>query len=129
MVEEDYVTRMIRDMVRAVVRAILGKSELNYEFPKENERTNDDMVFNKMIQMADAGDINGAENMLLTEFEFKEPKQLEIALAFYSHLNEYEEDFLEANDYSRREIGEGIDAVAKKYGYSGIMNLMVDLQG
>jgi hypothetical protein len=129
MVEEDYVTRMIRDMVRAVVRAILGKSELNYEFPKENERTNDDMVFNKMIQMADAGDINGAENMLLTEFEFKEPKQLEIALAFYSHLNEFEEDFLEANDYSRREIGEGIDAVAKKYGYSGIMNLMVDLQG
>lgn len=128
MVEEDYVMRMIRDMIRALVKSILGKTELDYEFPKENERTNDDMIFNKMTQMADAGDINGAENMLLTEFEFKEPKQLEIALAFYSHLNEYEEDFLEANDYSRREIGEGIDAVAKKYGYSGIMNLMVDLQ-
>jgi hypothetical protein len=129
MLEEDYVTRMIKDMVRAVVKTILGKTELNYELPKENECTSDDVVYKKLVLMADAGDINGAENLLLTEFEFEDLMQLEIALVFYSHINEYEEDFLEANNYSRREIGEGIDLIAKKYGYSGIMNVMIDLQG
>lgn len=129
MIEEDYIMRMIKDMIRALVKAILGKTELDYEFPKENECTKDDVLYNKVTQMADEGDINGAENLLLTEFEFQEPIQLEIALAFYSHVNEYSNDFLETNNYSRREIGEGIDLIAKKYGYSGIMNAIIGLQG
>jgi hypothetical protein len=128
MLEEDYVTRMIKDMVKAIVRAILGKSELNYELPDEKERTDDDRVFNQMIQMAEEGNINDAENLLLTEFDFKDSAQLEIAMTFYLHLNKFEDDFLEKNNYSRQEISDGIEAVAKHYGYSGIMSVMNQLK-
>jgi hypothetical protein len=124
MIEDDYVIRMIKDMVKAIVKAILGKSELNYELPKENERTDEDLVYDKMIQLADEGNINEAENLLLTEFKFKVPEQLEIAMAFYLHINKYEDDFLETSNYSRSEISEGIESVAKNYGYSGIMSVM-----
>ncbi len=128
MLEEDYVTRMIKDMVRAIVKAILGKSELNYELPEENERTDDDMIYSKIIQMADEGEINEAENLLLTEFELIDPMQLEISMAFYLHLNKYEDDFLETNNYSRQEISEGIENIAEKYGYAGIMSVMNHLK-
>ncbi|OYP47240.1 hypothetical protein C8E03_105200 [Lachnotalea glycerini] len=128
MLEDDYITRMIKDMVKAIVKAILGKSELNYELPKENERTDNDMLFDKLTKLADEGKINEAENLLFTKLEFKEPKELEIAMAFYLHINEYEEDFLESANYSRNEISEGIEAIAKKYGYSGIMNVFNNLQ-
>lgn len=125
MLEEDYVMRMIKDMVRAIIKTILGKTELDYELPKENKYTKDDMVFIKMLELADDGQINEAENLLLTEFEFEQPKQLEIALTFYSHINEYNDDFLEANNYSRQEISEGIEGIAAKYGYAGLMNVIM----
>ncbi|MFA9377918.1 MAG: DUF6483 family protein [Lachnotalea sp.] len=129
MLEEDYVTRMIKDMVKAMVKAVLGKSELNYELPNDNERTDDDVIYSKVIEMADAGNINEAENLLLTEFDFINLDQFEIAMAFYLHMNQYQDDFLDSNNYSRVEISEGIEAIAKKYGYSGIMSVINQIQG
>lgn len=128
MLEEDYVERMIKDMVKAIMKAIRGKTELNYELPVENERTDDDVIYSKITRLADEGKINEAENLLLTEFVFQDTSQLEIAMAFYLHINEYEDDFLDANHYARSEIIEGIEAIAKKYGYTGIMNVFHTLE-
>lgn len=128
MLEEDYVTKMIKDMIRAIIKTILGKTQLDYELPKENEYTREDMIFKNVLDMADDGKINEAENLLLTEFEFEDSIQLEIALTFYSHINEFDDDFLDANNYSRQEISEGIEGIASKYGYSGLMSVISGIQ-
>jgi hypothetical protein len=125
MLKEDYVTRMIKDMIKAIIMTILGKRELDYELPSENEKyTSNDFILKQILDLADDGKINEAENVLLTEFAFDDPIQLEIALTFYSHINEYEEDFLENHNYSRQEVSEGIEAVAQRYGYTGLMSIM-----
>lgn len=41
---------------------------------------------------------------------------LELALAFYSRLNQFDDAYLEAHNYSRQEIEEGLHAVTKLFG-------------
>ena len=64
--EQDYVMRMIKDMVRALALLIFGKRDIRYEIPKENARTEEDDLYIRILQMADRGEINEAENILLT---------------------------------------------------------------
>ena len=65
--EQDYVMRMIKDMVRALALLIFGKRDIRYEIPEENARTEEDDLYTRILQMADRGEINEAENILLTE--------------------------------------------------------------
>ena len=41
---------------------------------------------------------------------------LELALAFYSRLNQFDDAYLEAHNYSRQEIEEGLHAATKLFG-------------
>ena len=62
------------------------------------------------------GEINAAENLLFEELDFSDPGTLPIALAFYEHLNRFTDQELEARDYSREEIFEGVKDCAEQYG-------------
>ena len=62
------------------------------------------------------GEINAAENLLFEELDFSDPGTLHIALAFYEHLNRFTDQELEARDYSREEIFEGVKDCAEQYG-------------
>ena len=66
-VKDDYVMRMIKDMARVLARLILGKDDINYVLPEDEEFTVIDNLYKKLITMADAGQINEAENILLNE--------------------------------------------------------------
>lgn len=41
------------------------------------------------------------------------------ALAFYMYLNEFDDDFLYTNNYSREEIVDGINAISAEFGITG----------
>ena len=58
--EQDYVMRMIKDMVRALALLIFGKRDIRYEIPEENARTEEDDLYTRILQMADRGEINEA---------------------------------------------------------------------
>ena len=62
------------------------------------------------------GELNAAENLLFEELDFSDPGTLPIALAFYEHLNRFTDQELEARDYSREEIFEGVKDCAEQYG-------------
>ena len=51
--------------------------------------------------------------------------RLEIALLFYSYLNDKTDDFLEANDFSREEIKSGLENVADSFGLSSIAKMFL----
>ena len=69
--------------------------------------------------MADEGDINGAENELYEELDTEDKSYLEMALAFYMHLNQFDDGTLFEAGYSREEIVEGINTAAAQFGISG----------
>lgn len=119
-VQDDYVMRTITDLVKAIAGLALGKRELDYELPgaPENDRAAD-AVYRRLIAMADEGDINGAENELYEELDTEDKSYLEMALAFYMHLNQFDDGTLFEAGYSREEIVEGINTAAAQFGISG----------
>ena len=66
--------------------------------------------------MADRGEINEAENILLGDFPENTPGYGIMVADFYQHLDEFEDDFLEEHDYSREEVLEGLESLAEEYG-------------
>ena len=41
---------------------------------------------------------------------------LKIALDFYNKVNDFDDEYLEKNNYTREEIGEGLKAISKRFG-------------
>lgn len=114
--EQDYVMRMIKDLARALALLIFGKKDIRYEIPEEKERTEEDNLYARLLQMADRGEINEAENILLTKFPKESSHYVIMAADFYQHIAEYSDEFLEEHNYSRDEILEGMESIAQEYG-------------
>lgn len=114
--EQDYVMRMIKDMVRALALVLFGKKDIRYEIPEENDRTDADNLYMKILHMADQGEINEAENILLTEIPEDTPDYHVMKTDFYQNISEYSDDFLAEHNYTREEILEGLESIAQDYG-------------
>lgn len=119
-VKRDYLMRMIEDEARLLGKIILGKELPKYELPKEEHYTATDSIYVRLLSMADRGDINKAENQLLEYIDGREVEMLEMALSFYQHVADMEDDFLDEHDYSREEVRDGINELAKACNVSGL---------
>ena len=100
--EQDYIMRMIKDMTRMIAKLLLGKDAPQYMLPDaqpDDKGLDGDSgsFYRRLIQMADAGEINEAEN-LLTDYLDQgsgSKEELEVALGFYVYINEMSNDFLD----------------------------------
>ena len=117
--EKDYYMRIVHEMVRMLIRLVFGK---------DIDRNEEEAVplevmerYRKLTAMADDGDINEAENLLLGSRAY-----FELALMFYEKLNGKTDEFLEEHDYSREEVLDGIKYVVDYYGYGSLMDAFVD---
>lgn len=106
-------------MVRALLKMLFN---IDAEAPTADilENTEKKCVLNKLLDMADSGNINDAENSLYDIIRTDDLNTLKIALLFYSHLNDKSDDFLDENNFSREEVRQGIKSLISKYGLSGI---------
>lgn len=121
-VSEDYLLRSIQDISRLISTLLLGKDRVDFEELEEAEEESKEL-YEKMISMAEAGDINGAENLLSQEMKEADKTYLELALSFYLYLNDFDDDFLDDHDYSREEILDGIRMLGEDWGITGIGEL------
>ena len=119
--EKDYILRMIKDLTKSIAHLILGKSEIEYELPKESEYSRVDTLYVKLIELVNMGQINEAEDLLFDEINPSDMRQFEMAMSFYLYLNDFGDDYLEKNNYSRDEITEGIRSICKEYGVSSMV--------
>ncbi len=118
MITEDYILRMIQDMVRMLLRLTGQKTESPYS-PEQLFRLNTEEIppFPKRIQkLLEQEQFNEAENLLFEEIDFSDPRQLSTVLAFYQYLNGFSDDRLEAAGFPREEIQEGLRDCAVKFG-------------
>lgn len=117
MVSEDYATRAIRDMVRMLAKMVLNEEVVCYELSEPGEDSPEDALYRRLLVLADAGEINEAENLFSEELDTENLEHFRLAMAFYLHLNEMEEDFLDEHDYSKEEIADGVRNVGEDFGY------------
>ncbi len=118
--EQDYIMRMIKDMVRFIMQLITGKPQFQYEITSREHPTPCDDTYSRIIAMADSGRINQAENLLYQNLDSDNEDYLLMGLSFYSHINEYTDEFLENSGYSRGEIQLGIENFVAEYGVEGL---------
>ncbi|NLY67115.1 MAG: hypothetical protein GX069_06095 [Tissierellia bacterium] len=118
MYEQDYIIRLVRNMVKIIAKAFLGKEGAKYEITDEQNLTQTDLLHRRLLHLLKEGKINEAENMLFEEVDTNDIKYLELALDFYNRLNEMDDEFLENNNFSRKEVEEGLKDLLKEFGIS-----------
>lgn len=120
MFEQDYIMRLINEIVRVVLKLLfhIDTASPTDELLKESEEKE---TLDNLYDLVDAGKINEAENMIYNLAEAGEMTKLEIALLFYAYLNDKDDDFLEANDFSREEVKNGLTDIVSRYGLNGIV--------
>ncbi len=114
--EKDYIMRLIHGIAMVLARILLGKQmEEEGEIADAldvRERAENDLL----LRMIDEGRVNEAEERLFNLLEnasWEDRRKAALALSFYDHLNEKEDEFLEKADFSREEIVEGLEDAMK----------------
>jgi hypothetical protein len=122
--EEDYVMRLIKEMVRAVLKLLFN---IDTDSPTSEllEDSEEKTVLNTLLAMVDDGKVNEAENEIDEMTENRDQNNLKVALLFYSYLNGKSDEFLEENNFSRDEIKEGLETIVSRYGLDSIASMFL----
>lgn len=125
MFEQDYIMRVIKEMIRAILKLLfsLDTDSPTMELLSEEEQVE---TTEKLLEMVDAGKINEAENALYELTADGDRNYLAVALLFYSYLNDKEDGFLEAHGYSREEIGMGLKSLISRCGLNGMAEAFLE---
>lgn len=122
--EKDYILRLINEIIRALIKWILGK-DMNRE---EDVILSSEIaeLYKELLVMSDEGEITSAEDRLLEYLDLNNLQYLQMALMFYQHLNEKTEAYLTEHNFSKTEVLDGVTDMANVYGYGSIIETFVD---
>ena len=119
MFQNDYFMRQIEMLGRFLAKLIFNKETTVYEviIDEEGNITPAGLLYLELNTMIKEGRINEAENLLFDRIEATyDNEYLEIAIDFYSQVNNLTDEFLEEHDFSREEAMEGLSKVKQLYG-------------
>ena len=119
MFQNDYFMRQIEMLGRFLAKLIFNKATTVYEviIDEEGNITPAGLLYLELNTMIKEGRINEAENLLFDRIEATyDNEYLEIAIDFYSQVNNLTDEFLEEHDFSREEAMEGLTKVKQLYG-------------
>ena len=110
--EKDYIMRLIHGIALVLARLLLGRQmenegEIATILDKQEKEQND-----LLLRMVDEGKINRAEERLFDLLEnasWNDRHKAAVAICFYSHVNDKDDEFLEKADFTREEIMEGLE--------------------
>lgn len=124
MFEQDYVMRLIKEMVRAILKLLfnIDTDSPSAELLKDSK---EEQTLDELLDMVDNGFINEAENRIYEITEEGKKIDLEIALLFYSYLNDKSDKFLEEHNYSRDKIKVGLKDITVRYGVDGFAEMFL----
>lgn len=125
MFEQDYIMRIIKEMVRAILKLLfnIDTESPSAELLKDSQCRE---TLNCLLDMVEKGKINEAENMLYDLTSTGDMQNLQIALLFYSYLNDKEEDYLSEHNFSHEEVKSGLMDLAARYGLDNISDIFMN---
>lgn len=115
MFEDDWFMRQVNTLARTVALLVFRKRETTYQVGVEGTLSETDILYGKLNKLVEDGRYNEAENLLFENLDVRNMRYLELAVDFYSRLNELSNDELESHGFSRSEVDEGLREVTKKY--------------
>ena len=101
--EKDYIMRIIKEAVNVLFSFLLGKTYVSVEQELQNHFEVSGQDLNGFLEMIDSGDINEAENNLLTNMNYQDKHEVLAASLFYHYVSEKDSRFLRQHNYSKEE--------------------------
>ena len=122
MYEQDYIMRLIHEMVRMFLKLFFN---INEDKDEEIivEESNLGEKYDPLMELLNQGKINEAENLLYEELDPQNKEYLKIGLLFYERLGRLSPQVLETSDYTGEEIREGIRHLLSLYGYEDMSEI------
>ena len=77
------------------------------------------------MNFVDNGNISEAKKQIYELTSNGNLKNLEIALLFYSYLNDKTDDFFEENNFSREKIKERLKDIISQYGLTSLTDIFL----
>ena len=113
MAANDYLMRQIEDMARFLGKVLFVKTEETIPlFDEQGNVLESGLLYKRLCSMLEEGDANSAENLLFDEVEaHPDPAYVQ----FYADLQHWTDAALEAADFSRQEVLDGLAAVKELY--------------
>lgn len=124
MFEQDYIVRLIKEMVRTILKLLF---HIDAELPTADllEESEEKATLEALLDMIDEGKIAEAENKIYEATESLDMNNLEMALLFYSYLNDKSDGFLEEHNFSRNEVKQGLMDITSRYGLDSIAEIFL----
>lgn len=116
MLKEDYILRSIKNKIKFLANILFGKDIVNYEYVNKDENSESDILYKKLRVLISNNNINDAESLLFEEFDPLDKNKIAIALDFYNSINNLDDEILEKNNFTRKEIKDGIDDIYELLG-------------
>lgn len=127
MYEQDYVMRMIHQMIRMLIKLLFhidpDQEDMENTINQETKET-----YKRMKEQIDSGKIKEAQEQLQKSLRSEQKEDLKLVLLFYSYLNQKDTSFLEECGITRKEIAEGLKQAAAFYGCESLAEVMMDLE-
>lgn len=116
MYKQDYILRMVTELIRFLAVIFFGQDSVEYELPDDGEYTELDLIHLQLVKLIEQGRINEAEDLLFEGLNRESKTYLKLVLDFYRRLNDLDDEFLEENDFPREEIKQGVKELADQFG-------------
>ena len=114
--EQDYILRQIEILMQGIRRVFFGKREKGAAAFAVSGALPGALWYTRVLERLEAGDINGAENLLFALMDPAEPQGLLAALDFYNRLRRIPEERLLEGGFSLAEVEQGLLDAAALYG-------------
>lgn len=114
--EQDYILRQIEILMQGIRRVFFGKREKGAAAFAVSGALPGALWYTRVLERLEAGDINGAENLLFSLMDPAEPQGLLAALDFYNRLRRIPEERLLESGFSLAEVEQGLLDAAALYG-------------
>ncbi len=114
--EQDYILRQIEILMQGIRRVFFGKREKGAAAFAVSGALPGALWYTRVLERLEAGDVNGAENLLFALMDHAEPQGLLAALDFYNRLRRIPEERLLESGFSLAEVEQGLLDAAALYG-------------
>lgn len=113
---KDWFMMQVEQMVEFVTMVVFGKSYNEYQVEDYDNLTEEDRLFIGITALLNENKISEAEKFLLEEVDVKNMKQFRVVLDFYQKLNNFSDEELEQNNFSREKIFNGLKNISERFG-------------
>ena len=115
MLTEDWMMRQTEALARSIAYLVFQKDTTAYTPDGTQAGRDMDELHRALLEKVNAGDIGGAEDLLYERADGTDRRCLEVAVDFYSRLNDLTDGQLEQGGLARDQIAEGPAPLAGRF--------------